>query len=73
MIFQPLMKMYSIIVKQGIAVIVGFCYNICLFKTLVITILKVVGCEDCVQENISYRYRGLGAKPPAAWQLQFFF
>ena len=45
------MKMRNIIVKQGFTVIVAFCYNICLFKNPVITILKVVGCEDCVQEN----------------------
>ena len=27
----------------------GFCY-ICLLRNFVITILKVVGCEDCVRE-----------------------
>ena len=57
------MKMHGIIVKQVFAVIVAFCYNICLFKNPAITILKVVGCEDCAREN----------KPPAAGQfLQFF-
>ena len=45
------MKMHAIIVKQGFAVIVAFCSNICLFKNPVPTILKVVGSEDCVQEN----------------------
>ena len=50
-LFQPLMKMHSIIVQQGIAIIVVFCYNICLLKNPVITISKVVGWEDCVQEN----------------------
>ena len=29
----------------------NYCYNICLFQNLVITILKAVGCEDCVQDN----------------------
>ena len=32
-LFQPLMKMNDIVVKQGFAVLVGFCYNICLFKS----------------------------------------
>ena len=41
--------MHAIIVKQGFAVIVAFCYNICLFKNPVTTILKVVGFEDCVR------------------------
>ena len=45
------MKMHAIIVKQGFAVIVAFCYNICLFRSPVTTILKIVGCEDCVEEN----------------------
>ena len=49
-LFQPLIKMHVIIVKQGFAVIVAFCY-ICLFRNPVTTILKVAGCEDCVQEN----------------------
>ena len=43
--------MHGIIVKQGFAVIVAFCCNIYLFKNLVITMLKVVGSEDCVREN----------------------
>ena len=46
------MKMHDIIVKQGLAIIVTF-YYICLFKNLVITILKVVGCEDCVREQVT--------------------
>ena len=67
------MKMYGIIFKQGFAVIVEFCYNFCIFKNPVITILKVVGCEDCVRENLSYHNGGLGVKPLAAGQfLQFF-
>ena len=65
-LFQPLMKMHAIIVKQGLAVIVAFCYNICLFRNPVITILKVVGCEDCVRENKLFRWESMGAKPPAA-------
>ena len=44
-LFQPLMKMYPIIVKQGIEVIVAFCYNICLFRNTVITNLKVVDSD----------------------------
>ena len=40
-----------VIVKQDFAVLVAFYHNICLFKIPVITILKVVGCEDCVREN----------------------
>ena len=43
--------MHGVVVKQGFAVMVAFCYNICLFKKPVITILKVVGREACVQEN----------------------
>ena len=67
------MKMHGIIVKQGFAIIVAFCYSTCLFKKLVISILKVVGCEECVRENVSYHYWGLGTKTPAAGQfLQFF-
>ena len=55
------MKMHPIIFKQGNAVIVTFCFNICLlFKNPVTAILKVVGYEDCVQENVSYRYGGGG-------------
>ena len=42
--------MHATIAKQGFAVIVAFCYNICLFRTPVLTILKVVGCE-CAREN----------------------
>ena len=45
------MKMLAIIIKEGFAVIVALCYNICLFKNPVITILKIVGCEDCEPEN----------------------
>ena len=48
-LFQLLMKMFAIIVKQGFAVIVAFCCNICFFRNLATTILKVVGCEDCVR------------------------
>ena len=59
------MKVHSITVKQDFAVIVAFYYNICLFKNPVITILKVVGSEDCVREN-KFPLWGLGAKPPAA-------
>ena len=66
------MKMHGIIVKQGFAVIVAFCYSICLFKNRVITILKVVGCEDCVQEN-KLPLWGAGGKAPSRWAvLQFF-
>ena len=55
--------MHGIIVKQDFAVLAAFHY-ICLFKNPVITISKVVGCEDCVRER-SYHYGGLGAKPSA--------
>ena len=65
--------MYGVIVKQGSAVRLGFGY-ICLFKNPIITILKVVGGEDCVRENVSYHNVGLGAKPPAPGQfLQYFW
>ena len=47
-----------IIVKQGFAVVVAFCY-ICLFKNPAITILKVGGGSDC-GEKTSYHYGGLG-------------
>ena len=43
--------MHALIVKQGFAVIVVFCYNINLFSNSVTTVLKVVGCEDCVPET----------------------
>ena len=57
-----------IIVKQGFSVIVAFCYNICLFKNPLITILKAFGCEDYVRENKLPQW-----KPPAAGQfLQLF-
>ena len=60
-----------VIVKQGFAVIVAFCY-IRLFKNLATKISKIVGCEDCVQKK-SFCYWGLGAKPQAAEQfLQLF-
>ena len=45
------MKMHAIIVKQGFAVIAAFCCNMCLFRNPVITILKFIGCENCVREN----------------------
>ena len=44
------MKMRVITLKQGFAVIVVFC-DLCLFRNPVITILKVVGCEDCVRQS----------------------
>ena len=48
------MKMHGIIIKQGFVVIVAFCYNICLFKNPVITILKVVGGEEkMVREQVN--------------------
>ena len=45
------MKMHAIVVKQGFAVIAAFCSNMCLFRNPVITILKFIGCENCVREN----------------------
>ena len=71
-LFQPLMKMHAIIVKQGFAVIVAFCYNICVFKNLVTMILKVMVLK-IVCERTSYHYWGVGAKPPAAGQFLPFF
>ena len=44
------MKMHAMIVKEDFAVMVAFC-NISLFKNPVITIFKVVGCEECVRGN----------------------
>ena len=38
--------------QKGFAVLVAFCYNICVFKKPVITILKVVGCEKCVRKEL---------------------
>ena len=67
--------MHPIIVKHGSAVIVAFCYNICLFRNPVISISEVVGCKDCVRENYtsSNLFGDVDAKPPAARQfLQFF-
>ena len=46
--------MRTIIAKQDFAVIVAFCYNICLFRNPVLTILKVVGCERlCTRERVA--------------------
>ena len=65
--------MHNIIVKQVFAVIIAFCYNICLFKNPVITVMKVVGCEDCVQENNLPLWRP-GGEAPSRWAvLQFFW
>ena len=64
------MKMHAIIIKHGFAVIVAICY-ISLLRNPVITIFKIVGCEDCVQEN-KLPCGNLGAKHPATGQfLQF--
>ena len=52
-------------------VIVAF-YNICLFKNFAITILKVVGCENCLQDNNLLLW-GLGGETPAAGQFLLFF
>ena len=67
------MKMHSIIVKQGFAVIVAF-YYISLFKNPAITILKVVGREDCAREN-KLPLREPGGKAPNRWAILaiFFF
>ena len=68
------MKMHALyyIVKEGFAVIVAFCYDICVFKNPVIMILKVVGCEDCVQEN-KLPLWGPGGEATSRWAvLQFF-
>ena len=61
------MRMHAIKVKQDFAVpvIVAFSY-IWLFRNPVITILKVVGCEDCVREN------KLPLWEPGGEALQFF-
>ena len=66
------MKMYAIKVKLGFVVIVTFCYNIFLFRNLVATILKVVGCEDCVQEN-KLPQCGLGGEAPSRWTILAIF
>ena len=59
------MKKQATIVKQGFAVIIAFCYqyNICLLQNPVITIMKVVGCEDCVEENKLPLWRTGGKAP----------
>ena len=66
------MKMHGIIVKQGFAVIVSFSYSFCLFKTPVITILKVIVCEDCVRENKLSLWEP-GHKAPSRWAILQFF
>ena len=63
--------MHSIIIKQGFAVIVAFCY-ICLFRNPVITILKVVGCENCEQENKLPLWEPEG-KAPSRWAILAIF
>ena len=45
------MKMHAILVEHGFGVIVAFCYNICLLRNSVVTVLKVIGCEDFVRES----------------------
>ena len=45
------MKMHAILVKHGFGVIVAFCYNICLLRNPVVTVLKAIGFEDFVREN----------------------
>ena len=64
--------MHAIIVKQGFAVIVAFCYNICLFRNPIIMILKVVGCEDCVREN-NLPLCGQGGEAPSRWAILAIF
>ena len=59
--------MHAKIVKQGFVVIVSLCY-ICLFRTPVITILKVVGCEDCVRENKLPQW-GCVSEAPSRWAI----
>ena len=66
------MTMQAIIVKQGFAVIVAFYYNICLFKNPVIMILKIVGCEDCGQENKLPPWRP-GGEAPSRWAILAIF
>ena len=65
------MKINAIIVKPGFTVIVAFCY-ICLFRTPAITILKVDGCEDCVQEN-RLPLRRPGGLAPSHWAILVIF
>ena len=55
--------MHTIIVKQGFMIIVV----ICSFRNPAITILKVVGCEECVRKN-KLPLWGLGGKASAAGQ-----
>ena len=64
-LFQPLMKMHAIIVKQGFAVKAAFCYNICLLKNPVLMILIV----KIVREGTRHHPEG---EAPVAGQLQFF-
>ena len=64
--------MHAIIVKQGFAVIVAFCYKICLFKNPVTTIRKFLDCEYCVQEN-KLPVLGPGGEAPAVGQFLHFF
>ena len=63
--------MHDIIVEQGFAVVVTFYYNICFFKNPVIMILKVVGSEDCVREQVTtIRARG---EAPSCWTILAIF
>ena len=64
--------MHGIIGKQGKTVTVAFCY-ICLFKNPVITILKDVGCENCVRENKLSLWGSEGEAPTRWAVLAFFF
>ena len=71
-LFQPLMKMHAIIVKQGFAVIVAFCYNICVFKNLCNNDFESYGFEDCVREN-KLPLWGRGGKAPSRWTILAIF
>ena len=64
--------MRDCIVKQGLAVIVAFCCNICLLKNPAITILKVVDCEGCVQKNKLPLWQP-GSEAPSRWAILAIF
>ena len=71
-LLQPLMKMHGIIVHTGFRGNSGILLQLGYFENHVITILKVVGCEDCEQKN-KLPLWGPGREAPSRWAILGFF
>ena len=66
------MKMHGIIVHTGFCGNSGILLQLGYFENHVITILKVVGCEDCEQEN-KLPLWGPEGEAPSRWAILGFF